>query len=324
MRKIDVHAHCFPEAFLRELARLYPAEIQLAEATGTCPLFAYWAKVPLPAWNAEARFREMERDGVSMELLSAPPLYQHMDEHTAELCRLLNDYQAEVVRTSPQRFRSLIHLPVHNLAEARKELDHWVGRREVAGVTLATNMGGIYPGDAALQPVLNWISDANLAVFMHPVEPCGLMAPIPPVVFTFPNDTGLAAASLIYSGTFDRLKDLRIVLAHYGGILPSLAKRLDILQHPHFPRGPLNALADLPSNYVGRFYVDTAQGFHRPGFDCARTVFGVEHMLYGSDHFFHESPWRADLNRFLDSLALSEADSSSIYYRNAQRVFRLS
>jgi 6-methylsalicylate decarboxylase len=149
------------------------------------------------------------------------------------------------------------------------------------------------------------------------------MVPIPPVVFTFPNDTGLAAASLIYSGSFDRLANLRVVLAHYGGILPSLAKRLDILKHPHFPRGPLTALAKLPSEYVGRFYVDTAQGFHRPGFDCARAVFSIEHMLYGSDHFFYESPWRPELNHFLESLPLREEERVALYCGNAERVFRL-
>lgn len=323
MKKIDVHAHCFPESFLRALAKLYPLEIQLAEPRGGCPLFAYWAQVPLPAWDSEARVREMDRDGIAMELLSAPPLYQHMDAHTAQLCRMLNDHQAEVVNAYPRRFRSLIHLPVHDLAETRKELDRWLDRPEVAGVNLATNLAGMYPGDPRLEPVLEWIASASLAVFMHPVEPCGLLAPIPPVVFTFPNDTGLAAASLVYSGVFDRLADLKIVLAHYGGILPSLARRLDIVGHPHFPRGIAAQLEKPPSSYVGRFYVDTAQGFHRPGFDCARAVFGVDHLLYGSDHFFHQSPWRAQLNRFFESLPLCEEDRFAIYSGNARRVFRL-
>jgi predicted TIM-barrel fold metal-dependent hydrolase len=154
VKKIDVHAHCFPESFLRALARLYPQEISLAEPKAGCPLFAYWAKVPLPAWDATARLEQMERDGVALELLSAPPLYQHMDAHTAEMCVLLNDYQAEMARAHPGRFLSLIHLPVHDLTATRKELDRWVNRPEVAGVNLATNMGGVYPGDARLQPVL--------------------------------------------------------------------------------------------------------------------------------------------------------------------------
>jgi hypothetical protein len=43
-------------------------------------------------------------------------------------------------------------------------------------------------------------------------------------------------------------------------------------------------------------------------------------MLYGSDHFFHESPWRADLNRFLSDLPLSEPENYTLLRGNAQRV----
>jgi predicted TIM-barrel fold metal-dependent hydrolase len=155
------------------------------------------------------------------------------------------------------------------------------------------------------------------------VKPCGLDAPVHPVVFSFPHDSALAAASLIYSGVFDRLPQLKIVLSHYGGALPSLAKRLDIVRHPHFPPAPGADLAAPPSSYVARFYVDTAQGFHRPGFDCARLVFGIDHLLYGSDHFFHESPWRPELNRFFESVPLSAPEQYALFRGNAERLFGL-
>jgi predicted TIM-barrel fold metal-dependent hydrolase len=142
VRRIDVHAHCFPEEFLREIARIYPQDVSLAEPRRGRPLFAYWAQAPLPAWNAKWRLREMDRDGVELEILSAPTVYHHMDEHTAELCTLLNDFQADVVHAHPGRFRSFLHLPVHDLSAARKELDRWLGRPEIAGVTLATHMSG--------------------------------------------------------------------------------------------------------------------------------------------------------------------------------------
>ena len=38
MDSIDVHAHGFPEAYLRQLAATYPAEVQVEEASGTTPL----------------------------------------------------------------------------------------------------------------------------------------------------------------------------------------------------------------------------------------------------------------------------------------------
>jgi aminocarboxymuconate-semialdehyde decarboxylase len=318
--RIDVHAHCFPETFLRALARLYPEDVTIAEPRDNLPLFAYWAQAPLPAWDIERRLSEMDRDHVELEILSAPSVYHRMDEHTAELCRMLNDAQARAARSHPKRFRSFVHLPVHDLDAARQELDRWLGKPEVAGINLATHMGDMYPGDARLEPLWRWIHEASLPVFIHPVKPCGLTAPVHPVVFSFPHDTALAAASLIYSGVFDRLPDLKIILSHYGGALPVLAKRLDIPHHPHFPPAPGADLAAAPSTYAKRFFVDTAQGFHQPGFDAARTAFGLDHLLYGSDHFFHESPWRADLNTFLDSLSLSPAETEALLRGNAERL----
>lgn len=322
-RLIDVHTHCFPEDYLRDFARTYPDEVQIVPATRSKPLFAIWSAAPLPAWDVGRRLQEMNRHQVEVEVLSAPTVYHRMDEHTAAFCAQLNDFQAAVVREHPTRFRSFIHLPVHDLSAARKELDRWIGRPEVVGINLATHMGEMYPGDPRMSPVWEWAHDQRWPVFVHPVKPCGLEAPIPPVVMSFPHDTAMAAASLIYSGVFDRLPGIQIILSHYGGALPVLAKRLDIVQHPHFPSPPFR-LGSKPSSYVQSFYVDTAQGFHRPGFDAARAVFGIEHMLYGSDHFFHESPWREQLNRFFEELPLCEEERFAVLRANAQRVLGIS
>ena len=110
MDSIAVHAHGFPEAYLRQLAATYPEEVQVVEATGATPMITRWAKAPLPAWDIERRLEEMDRDNVAVEVLSAPPVYSHLDTHTAQFCQLLNDFQAAVVQAAPGRFRSFILL----------------------------------------------------------------------------------------------------------------------------------------------------------------------------------------------------------------------
>lgn len=183
MERIDVHAHGFPESYLRGVAAAYPDDLSLVEPNGQAPLLAIWAQAPLPAWNLERRLEEMERDRVAIEILSAPTVYDRMDERTAAFCGLLNDFQASVAREHPERFRSLVHLPVHDLAACRQELSRWQGRAEVAGVVLASNMDGIYPGDERVLPVWEWIHEADLSVFIHPIKPRGRPGRIPPVIF---------------------------------------------------------------------------------------------------------------------------------------------
>src|SRR5581483_4170154 len=169
MDYIDVHAHGFPEAYLRRLATTYPTEVQVEEALGDTPMVTRWSRAPLPSWDLAHRLEEMNRDKVAMEILSAPPVYSHLDTHTAGFCRLLNDFQAEVVRTAPDRFRSFIHLPVHDVSASTQELSRWRGRTEVAGVLFGSNMGGVYPGDASLLPIWEAIHAADLPVFIHPL-----------------------------------------------------------------------------------------------------------------------------------------------------------
>jgi predicted TIM-barrel fold metal-dependent hydrolase len=47
---------------------------------------------------------------------------------------------------------------------------------------------------------------------------------------------------------------------------------------------------------------------------------GIEHLLYGSDHFFIGSTWRARLNRFLADVGLPESDLRAILHDNARRI----
>jgi len=321
MDYIDVHAHGFPEAYLRQLAARYPEEVQVEEASGATPMVTRWSKAPLPSWDIERRLEEMNRDRVAMEILSAPPVYSHLDAYTAGFCRLLNDFQAEVVRAAPSRFRSFIHLPVHDVSASLQELSRWHGRAEVAGVLFGSNMGGVYPGDVSLLLIWEAIHAADLPVFIHPLTPCGYAGSVMPVILAFPGDTATAAASIIYAELFDRFPGLKVILSHYGGGLASLARRLDMaVDIDFFPPGHGQNLPQPPSQYLPRFYVDTAQGFHRPAFDCACAVFGMEHLVYGSDHFFHGSRWRAELNRFLADLPLSQAERHALARGNAERL----
>src|SRR5262249_45046375 len=142
-----------------------------------------------------------------------------------------------------------------------------------------------------------------------------------PPIFHFVNDTAVAAATIIYSGLLDRFPELDIILAHYGGSMPFHLRRLDMIRHPHFPKSR-GSLPRPPSDYAKRFYVDTAQGYHRPSFDCARSVFGIERLLYGSDYFLLDTPFRTDLNAFFETLPLSDSERQDIFQRNAQRLLR--
>ena len=125
--------------------------------------------------------------------LRAPDLWV-LDEHTAALCRLVNDFQAEMVGAEPDRFRSFFHVPVHDSAASRAEFGRWRGHPGVAGVLFGSNMRGIYPGDARLLPGWEVIADARLPVFVHPISASACFGPVVPPIVLFPCDKLLPLA----------------------------------------------------------------------------------------------------------------------------------
>jgi aminocarboxymuconate-semialdehyde decarboxylase len=232
----------------------------------------------------------------------------------------MNAFQVELARRHPGRFRAFLHLPYHDAGATERELACWSDEPAIVGATMASNMNGAYPGDASLSYLWPLLCEARLPVFIHPVAPCGVSSPIALPILHFPNDTAIAAASLIYSGVLDEHPQLNVILPHYGGTLAMLAQRLDMLRHPHFPALPGVVCKHPPSAYVSRFYVDTAQGFHDAGLDCARAVFGSSRLLYGSDYFLLDTPWRRDLNAFLDRALPDARERAAILRGNARAL----
>jgi predicted TIM-barrel fold metal-dependent hydrolase len=320
MERIDVHAHAFPEGYLRGIARSYPDDVKLVERPGG-RVSGVWAGTPIPSFDADRRVAEMDRDAVGTEVLSAPTVYAWLDDAALDWCRELNDFQADLASRYPGRFRSFLHLPVHRPAEAAGELDRWRGRPEVAGVVFGSNMGGRYPGDPSFLPVWEAVAEHGLSVLVHPLPPPATYGPLAPPIVLFPSDTAIAAGSIIFGGLFDRFPGIRIILSHYGGVLPMIARRLDMATDIGWPMsGFARTLPAAPSSYVGRFYADTAQGYHGPSFDMAREVFGVDHLLYGSDHFLDGSRWRPRLNETLGKVGLARRDLRAVLGDNARRV----
>jgi len=77
-KKIDFHCHSFPADALRELNKYYPDVIKLKEAPdGT--LLAIFGDVAHPAWDHALRIKDIDADGVNLELLSFPPVYISLD-----------------------------------------------------------------------------------------------------------------------------------------------------------------------------------------------------------------------------------------------------
>jgi aminocarboxymuconate-semialdehyde decarboxylase len=88
-------------------------------------------------------------------------------------------------------------------------------------------------------------------------------------------DTTVVAAQLIFAGVFERFPKLRLVLVHGGGFLPYQSARLD--------REFGGKDKTLPSDYIKRFYYDTAI-MSAPALQLLMSLVGSGQIMIGSDY----------------------------------------
>ena len=320
--KIDFHCHAFPGGFFRAAKHFYPDAIELGQDEQR-RLLATWAGTTLPAWDHAGRLADIDRAGIDIEILSCPPVYSRVDEHAPELCRLVNDTIAAACRRDPQRFRGFAHLPFNNMKLALEEMGRALDELGFVGVLVTSNIGGRYLDSAEYYPFWEEANRRGVPVFMHPSNSPCYRDDQPGPLLSFPFDTTLSAYRLICGGLYERFPDIILVLAHLGGTLPFLARRTDLVfDVPGFFPG-YKQPARRPSEWMRKLYVDTALGWNRGAFNCARELVGLEHIVFGSDYFVRSTRFMEWTIEFIDGLGLTASEREMIYEKNARQILRL-
>lgn len=292
---IDVHTHIVPEHF-PPYARAgtdvaWPSMVPAQPCHRHVMLSGkVYRTVPDTSWDTARRSADMDRLRVDRQVLSPMPelLSYWLDgEDGAALSRYLNEQIAAMVARAPNRFFGLGAVPLQDVDRAIAELEHVMGPLGLAGVEIGTNVDGVVLGDPALEPFFAAAERLGAAIFVHPLRPCGMERLVgPPLlqqVLAFPGETGLAAASLLTSGTFARHPRLRIALSHGGGTLGSLLPRLRHAWQT-FP-ALRDSVASDPLESARRFWVDSLV-YEEAALRQAIERFGRTQLMVGSDYPF--------------------------------------
>lgn len=194
------------------------------------------------AWDAQARLAECDAHHVTMQVLSPTPMmlpdYVESEDDAAEICRILNDGNAEIAAEFPARFTALAALPMHFPDAAMRELER-VRRLGMRGFEINSNIGGIDLDHPDFFPVFQAAAHSNMAVFIHPWG--GFMSPSEgplrlrmhaqrnwrPWLIGMGMETALAFDAMRCGAVHERLPNLRVLYAHGGGAFPAMLGRLE-------------------------------------------------------------------------------------------------
>lgn len=305
--RIDFHAHEFPAFLTDKLNEFYPEN----------------PRPNLGGWDLNARLQEMDEAGVDVEVLSSPFVYGHVDEHSPEICRLMNDAIAESCQLEPERFKGFAHVPFNDMNACLSEMRRALDELGFIGVMVNSNVGGRYLHTEEFLPFWEEAARREVPVFLHPTDPPNYQDDESPILLAYEFDTTLSATKLLYAGLYEKFPDLVLILSHMGGAMPFLARRIDVgYDVPSFGE-KYKHISRRPSEYARKFYFETGLCWHKPSFDCAVQLVGFDQIVYGTDNFSPQVPFMRWTNEFLDTLDLSAVDREKIYCRNAERLLRI-
>ncbi|KAA9166033.1 amidohydrolase [Amycolatopsis acidicola] len=308
---LDVHTHFFPRDLPPPSDQAVREGWPVLEAQGDqVRVFQRGKHVRTlgpSAWDAGARFEDMDRDEVVGQVVMPTPftfLYDASAEIAGRYAREQNDRLAELIAAGQGRLFGLGAIPLQDPEAAVAEIKRLPGELGMHGVAIGTHAHRFQLHDKELDPVFAELEASGSAVFVHPWQPVaperschhGLAFGLGRAI-----ETELAVGSLLFGGVLDRHPALRICLAHGGAGVPALRGRLLNgwqRQHDAPPRdGPWQALRTLWAD--GLTYDPGALAL-------AEDTFGPEHMVVGSDYPFAamESPIAASYRLGAESLRL--------------------
>ncbi|MEO8723043.1 MAG: amidohydrolase family protein [Sphingobium sp.] len=238
---VDVHSHVvpfdFPAAPSAAVQARWPCMRCGATAgEGTVMIGDKpFRKLDDRSWNASRRIEDMDRDGVSMQVLSPMPelLSYWLDTDDAQLlCDRSNHQIADMIATAPRRFRGLGAVALQDPEYAAAMLPRLKRDFGLSGIEIGSNINGTLLGEPRFDPFWAAAEAEGLSIFVHALHPIAAK-PLPDnMAFTgftlFPVDVAMAAASLMMAGVPDRFPALRLGFSHGGGALAALLGRLDL------------------------------------------------------------------------------------------------
>ncbi len=321
---IDVHAHDYPDAYLRAVRDPANGFEHYVREDGRVVVLqdgAVALAVPQPMPTVEERLARMDEADISVQIvsLSAPNVYRIPTEVRQRLTSEVNDALLASAAEAKDRLKVFVSLPLPDVDAALAELERIRQFPGTVGVIVCSTIDRMTLDDPAFTPLWRELSRRRAIVFVHPTTACctdGLREYALALGIDFLAETTLAISRLVYSGHLERFDGIRWIFAHLGGMLPFVIHRLDNYFH-QFPECRQN-ITRLPSELLKSVYFDTVST-HIPALRCAFQTFGIDQFLFGSD--FPHVP--GGIKRFVEALGqsgLSAEELESVKWRTARAL----
>ena len=325
--RIDVHTHFQCLDFIKQLEgrRNLPRSV----LDGGTYVVQCAAGLNVPAFpkmiDIEKKLRDMEDMKIDVAVLShgypfgADVLGGRRADYWAQR---INDHLAGIIDRYPGKFVGFGSIGFGDCQQSIAEVDRCIKKLGFKGFQVFSNIGNKVLDSSEFMPILKHIGMLGVPIHLHPAIPLNRIGLDSANLFLplgFPYDSSLNTLRLIQSGLFDETPDLKLIVAHVGGVIPYLWGRIGTYSAPSTLVPDAPRLAHPLDHYLRRLYVDTVC-YNVEALKCCYEVRGAEHLLYGTDHPFGRYDVAAELVQQLNCPA---CDRDLIHHGNAARLLNL-
>ncbi len=280
-------------------------------------------------WSPQEASAYMDRQGIATQILSAPWTFTGTPDDPGfaqRWARQVNEEFAQLIEEYPGRFGAFAALPGDSAEAMLEELRYALDTLHLDGVMLNSNVAGRYLGEEWSEPLLAELDRRQVPVFLHPIDSPVIAEHLgfgrASSVCEFPFDTARNVINALYRGVFQRYPDLKLILAHCGGALPTLGWR--IAEHSTLGTAPGDATIDAAhvTDVLSRLYYETALAGGRHSILPTLEVTGPDHILFGTDWPAAPEPTvEHTIEQLMANSALTDPQRDAVQRDNALALF---
>ncbi len=276
-----------------------------------------------------ARIPEMDREGISMQILSSgsPGVQGCYDAQEAvALAREMNDMMYEAIRNYPDRFGGFCALPTQDPEKAVKELERCV-KLGFCGAMIQGRTNKVYMDDERFYPIWEAAEALNVPISLHVedtnvddiriLEGCySLLGP----GWSWNFESATHVLRIVMNGIFERYPKAKLICGHMGEGLPYYLGRIDE-GFQSFSGHKEGKLSRLPSEYFKtNIYITTSGKYYPPAMRCAIDAMGIDRVLFACDYPFVGMQEGIQL---VENCDLNDSEKEHIYHINAEKLLKV-
>lgn len=275
------------------------------------------------------RLKYMDKGAISLQVVSHAP---GLGGKSVQECAAANDQLAAAVSMNPNRLAGFAVLPMADPENAAKELRRSVEEFGFVGALVDEHVNGVQYEGKKFWPIFETAQELDVPIYLHPTWPSSQMArrfegeyelgaqmSMGTSGWGWHSSTGLHVLKLFSAGVFDEYPELKIIVGHFGEMLPFMLERIELLSIRWGERK-----RKFRQVYEENIWITTSGVWGVAPMACILRNTPIDHILYSVDYPFAKNE---DGLKFMEDLEKSglvtPEQFEAIGYKNSEKLLRI-